>query len=105
MDGLEDQRALSDLETAFKALVKDHLASLLESKRIYWKQRNTVRWVKQGDENTHFFHTMAVVGGTTPDTHGRLHGLRRQGWSSQQDEDLRCTVLLDVYRKTLRAIS
>ena len=98
MDGLEDQRALSDLETAFKALVKDHLASLLESKRIYWKQRNTVRWVKLGDENTHFFHTMAV-GGTTPDTHSRLHGVRRQGWSSPQDKDLWCTVLLGVYSK------
>ena len=46
-----------------------------------------------------------VLGGTTPDTHDRLHGLRRQGWSSPQDEDLRCTVLLGVYRKTSRAIS
>ena len=35
---------------------------------------------------------MVTVGGTTPDTHGRLHGLRRKGCSSPQDEDLRCTV-------------
>ena len=44
-----------------KRLVKDHLASLLEYKRIYWKQRNTVRWVKFGDENSSFFHTMATI--------------------------------------------
>ena len=61
MDGLEDQRALSELEVAFIGLVKNHLASLLESKRIYWKQRNTIRWVNLGDENTHFFHTMATI--------------------------------------------
>lgn len=30
MDGLEDQRALSRLESAFRDLVKSHLASLLE---------------------------------------------------------------------------
>jgi len=61
MDGLEEQRQLSNLEKAFKRLVKGHLASLLESKRIYWKQRNTVRWVKLGDENRSFFHTMATI--------------------------------------------
>ena len=44
-------------------------------------------------------------GGYDPDTHDRLHGLRRQGWSSPQDEDLWCTVLLGVYRKASRAIS
>jgi len=60
-DGLEDRRALSRLERAFRTLVKSHLASLLEAKRAYWKQRNTVRWVKFGDENTHFFHTMATI--------------------------------------------
>ena len=61
LDGLEDQRELSRLERAFRALVKSHLATLLEAKRVYWKQRNSVRWVKLGDENTHFFHTMATI--------------------------------------------
>jgi hypothetical protein len=61
LDGLEDQRPLSWLESAFRSLVKSHLTSLLESKRTYWKQRNTVRWVTLGDENTSFFHTMATI--------------------------------------------
>jgi len=61
LDGLEDQRELSRLEMAFRALVKSHLATLLEAKRVYWKQRNSVRWVKLGDENTHFFHSMATI--------------------------------------------
>jgi len=46
-----------------------------------------------------------AMGGTTPDTHDRLHGLRSQGWSNPQGEDLRCTTLLSVHRKASRAIS
>lgn len=61
LDGLEDQRPLSRLESAFKSLVKSHLATLENSRKLYWKQRNTVRWVKLGNENTHFFHTMASI--------------------------------------------
>lgn len=49
------------MENSFRTLVKTHLASLLEAKRAYWKQRNTVRWVNLGDENIHFFHTMATI--------------------------------------------
>jgi len=61
MDGLEEQRPLLGLEAAFRRLVKSHLATLLESKRVYWKQRNTVRWVTLGDENSSFFHAMATI--------------------------------------------
>jgi hypothetical protein len=61
MDGLEDQRPLSTLENSFRSLVKTHLAALMESKRIYWKQRNIARWINLGDENTHFFHTIATI--------------------------------------------
>ena len=35
-----------------------------------------------------------AVGGTTPDTHGRPHGLRPQGRPSPQEESLRGTALL-----------
>lgn len=60
LDGLEDQRVLSLVESNFRKLVKAHLQKLLEAKRIYWKQRSTIRWVKFGDENTKLFQTMAT---------------------------------------------
>lgn len=41
-------------------MVKKHIASLLEIKRIFWKQRSTVRWVKFGDENSSFFQALAT---------------------------------------------
>ena len=40
------------------------------------------------------------VGGTTPDTHGRPHGLRLQGRPSPREEALRGTILLGASRKT-----
>lgn len=60
LDGLEDQRPLSRLESAFRRIVKHHLCALLEAKRTYWKQRNTARWVRFGDENTSLFQAMAT---------------------------------------------
>jgi hypothetical protein len=35
------------------------LLNLLEAKRIYWKLRSTIRWVKFGDENTKLFQAIA----------------------------------------------
>ena len=45
------------------------------------------------------FTSSSNVGGTTPDTHGRPHGLRPQGRPNPQDEALRGTTLLGVSRK------
>jgi hypothetical protein len=38
LDGLEEQRPLSIIESNFRKLLKCHLISLLEAKRTYWKQ-------------------------------------------------------------------
>lgn len=59
LDGLVDQRRLNTVERNFRKIVISHLLKLLEAKRIYWKQRNTARWVKFADENTGLFQAMA----------------------------------------------
>jgi hypothetical protein len=46
---------LSSLEGKFRVLIEDHLDKMLKEKRIYWKQRNTNRWMKFGDENSKLF--------------------------------------------------
>jgi hypothetical protein len=61
LDSLEDQRPLDRVEFNFRKLVKKHLATLLEAKRVYWKQRATIRWVKFGDENSKLFQAMATI--------------------------------------------
>lgn len=55
LDGLEDQRILSTVEKKFRQIFKSHLHKLVEAKRLYWKQRSTIRWVKFGDENSSLF--------------------------------------------------
>jgi hypothetical protein len=97
MDGLEDQRPLSNLEKAFRKLLKGHLASLLESKRIYWRQRNTVRWLKLGDENTSFSHTMATI------SYKRnfIVSLSRSDGSIVTDHDQKTNLLWEAYKNRL----
>lgn len=62
LDGLEEQRPLSRLESTLRTLVKKHIENLLEQKRIFWRQRSTFRWVKFGDENISFFQALATHG-------------------------------------------
>jgi hypothetical protein len=60
MDGIEDAQPLSLVEKNFREMVKAHLAKLLEARRIYWKQRATVRFVKFGEENTKVFQALST---------------------------------------------
>jgi hypothetical protein len=61
IDGLEDQRLLLVVELNFRKIVKKYLQNLLEAKRIYWRQRSTIRWAKFGDENTKVFQSLATI--------------------------------------------
>jgi len=60
IDRLEEGRTLSIQEANFRRIIKRHTLNLLERKKIFWKQRYTVRWTKLGDECTEFFHAAAT---------------------------------------------
>lgn len=60
LDGLEDQRPLVRIERNFKNRLKEHLLNLIEAKRIYWRQRATIRWVRFGDENTKLYQAIGI---------------------------------------------
>ena len=40
--------------------LRSKLFQLLETKRVHWKKRYTVRWTKFGDASTSFFHAAAT---------------------------------------------
>lgn len=89
LDGLEEQRPHNNHEIIFRRPVKQHLDKRLEAQRIYWKQRNTTRWVKFGDENTLVFQAMAtfslrrnyIVSLNLPNGSTLTDHDRTEGWS------------------------
>lgn len=48
-------------EWNFKNLISKKLILLLKQQRIYWKQRGKIRWVKEGDASTKYFHAHATI--------------------------------------------
>jgi hypothetical protein len=37
------------------------MVNLLEQQRVYWKQRDRIKWATLGNENTKFFHASATT--------------------------------------------
>jgi hypothetical protein len=60
MDTLEEERPLFRAEFNFRNIVKLHLEELMKDECSYWRKRCTIRWIKQGEEITKFFHAMAT---------------------------------------------
>ena len=61
LDSLEQERDLTLEEWNFKEILNEHLISLLNQQRIYWKQRGMTKWVKLGDETTKKIHANATI--------------------------------------------
>jgi hypothetical protein len=60
LDELEEARPLFLQEFNFRNIVKLHLDDLLLAECNYWRKRCTIRWIKMGEDNTKFFHSMAT---------------------------------------------
>lgn len=61
LEVLGELRDLSVEEWNFKEFLKEHLISILEKQRIYWKQRGTIKFVKLGGAGTSIFHVHATI--------------------------------------------
>jgi hypothetical protein len=60
LDTLEEKIPLYRTEFNFRKIVKLHLEDLLLAECNYWRKRCTIRWIKQGEDNTNFFHAMST---------------------------------------------
>lgn len=61
LESLELIRDLSLQEWNFRSLVSEKLIQLLKQQRTYWKQRGKIRWVREGDAATRYFHANATI--------------------------------------------
>ena len=64
LESIELIRDLSLSERNFRDLLCEKLVFLLKMQRT-WKQRRKIRWIKEGDVGTRFFHAHATISNRT----------------------------------------
>jgi hypothetical protein len=97
LETIEILRDLSLPEWNFRNLVTEKLIFLLKQQKIYWKQRGKIKWVREGDAGTKFFHAHATI------KHRRntIAVLKdTQGNSCQQHEE-KAALLWDSFKQRL----
>ncbi|KAL0011411.1 hypothetical protein SO802_006519 [Lithocarpus litseifolius] len=59
LDGKEGESGLSDAESCERVLVRSEIEHLSFLEEISWRQKSRMLYIKEGDNNTKFFHKVA----------------------------------------------
>ena len=71
----EDLLGLSQEEKTRQIQIKSEIAHLASLEEIFWRQKSWILFMKEGDNNTHFFHRVA-------NSHRRTNHIQGLRWFS-----------------------
>jgi regulator of replication initiation timing len=98
LDNLEEFRTLSLEEWNLRDILKNHVTTLLQNQKSYWKQRGKIKQVKLGDANTRFFHNKATISYR----HNYISVLVNENLAEIIDHDGKADILWKAFKQRMR---
>ena len=89
LDAREDLSGLSQEDQTHRIQIKGKIAHLASLEEISWRQKSWMLFVKEEDNNTHFFHRVANSHRKT----SHIRGIKEDGVLYEDEEEVRLKVV------------
>ena len=94
LDAKEEELGLTDGEKCYRVELRSKVEHLLSLEEISWRQKSRMLCIKEGDNNTKFFHKMA----NSHRRHNHLRTLEVDGVVFEEESEVNAQVV-QVYKK------